>query len=481
MTIDFQEITDQLTPTTQIETDWTGGLSALPSTQKSCLMIGHKTSAGSATANQIYRVYSELDAIAKFGAGSDLAVMVKIFFSIVQNSPLYCACFAEDGSAVAASGTVTLASNATSAGVLKVWIAGKLFQVGIANSDTPTTVGDLIEAKINAETNFPVTASNSTGTVTLTHSTKGEHGNGVCFHSEITCSGMTATDSGASLASGATPGDPTTVFTNALSARYHIIALNYNDATTAALLTAHCEAQSGVAPQKWCFGICGHTGTASAAQTLAAGAGFDSYRSQIFWNPSCDQPIYMLAAEFAAWRAKTVDKYSLNDIELKNITPQYARTDWPLESEIEACLEGGVTPVRVTESQVKIVRSVTTRQTVPISFRDHMVAGISDYADEYVIGQFRDKMQGKPLKSGSPPASARTVTPNRALALLNRCLLKLDREDWLQGVQASVDAGHNQCEINASNAYRIDCAYDYWPVAWAHMIAMKKTFITEAY
>lgn len=479
MTIQFDDIVPQYTPDVQVETDWTGQLSALPTTTKKTLLVGHKTSAGSATAGVVTQIYGVNHAIALFGIGSNLAMMAEAFMRNAPKAPLYGVAYAEGGAAVAGTGVVTLATNASSSGTLTVWVAGRRFQVGIASGDTPTAVGDLIVAEINAHPNLGVTASNTTGAVTMTSRCKGPQANTFRYRSKITCSGMTSTDTGAAFASGATAGDPTATLAGVQGERYHIIVLDtHDDSTTLGVLSAHCELQSTVAVQKWGIGIVGHTGTAAAAQTLAGTD--DSYRSQVVHHQSGDQPCFELAAAFAGVRAKTAANMPIDYAELKGITAQYDETARPTAAEIEADLAGGVTAVTPTKSGgAQVVRSVITRQTTP-SFRDHMVPEISDYTDEFIITTFRSRMMGRPLKSGSPPASSTTVTPKRATALLNECLAKLDGIDFLQGVQSSIDAGNNFAEINATDPNRVDAAFDFWPVAAAHLFAFKKSYRTTA-
>lgn len=477
--IPFDEIQPGLTPSSQIETDWTGGLSALPTTTKRTLLVGHKTTSGSATAGVPYQLYSENHAIALFGAGSDIAISAAAFFrqKNAGGCPLFGVAYAE-GAGLQAAGTVTLATNASSNGVLTVWLAGRRFQVAISSGDTPTVVGDLLAALINAHPNLCATAANVTGTVTVTHRIKGTHGNTVGLRCEITCTGMTATPSAAFLAGGTVPGDPTSVLAGLQGERFHVVVLNtYDDATTAGKLVTDRELQSSVSVQKWGLGIVGHCGTGADAQTLATA--MDSYRAQVVHLEACDQGNVELAAAFAAHRALKPGNQSVNRAELVGIS-SHDRTAWPTAAEIEADLQGGVTPIRPRENgKTQVVRSVVTRQTLPIPFRDHMPIEISDYADEAVIAKM-DTLQGRPLKSGSPPASATTLTPNRVTAALNEVLLDLDNKDWLQGVQDSKDAGHNKAEINGDDPNRVDAAWDFWPVAFMHRFAGRKTYITAA-
>jgi phage tail sheath gpL-like len=281
MTIDFSTILPQYTPDAQIETDWTSQKSALPTGTKKTLLLGHKTSAGSEAASSASiakPIYSVNDAIAKWGKGSDIAVMAEAFISANNKTPLYGIAYAEAGGGVTASGTITIASSsgtATGNGTVEVWIAGGYFSVPISSGvSTPTTVAAAMVAKINAHSNLPVTAANTAGVITVTHRTKGTHGNTVTMRTKYTSGvDITSTCGAAALASGATDGDASDALSAVEADRYHIIVFNLNNESTAsAEVVTHQETQSGVAVQKWGGVIMANVGTLSNATTLAANA-----------------------------------------------------------------------------------------------------------------------------------------------------------------------------------------------------------------
>jgi phage tail sheath gpL-like len=495
MTIDFSYIQAQKTPDAQIETDWTSQLSALPSGVKKTLLIAHCTSSATepkSTADATSKlkpwvaqpIYSVNDAITKWGKGSELAVMAEQFLKNNTSTPLYGIAFAE-GAGAAATAVVTFATTATGAGVAEFWLAGEYFAVAIASGDTPTNIGDDLVALINAKSNFPFTAANSSGAVTCTHRTLGAHANGIPYHATITSGiGTTVTCTGAVTANGTLAGDASDCLTAVSADRYHIIVANANNETTmSGEIVTHQETQSGVSIQKWGQVIVGHTDTLANAISQAANAAFDSYRAEIVWQYLCDRPAYWLAAAYAGQRAKCAVNKSLDYVRLEGVNAQYTETAWPTSGNIESALAAGISPIRpLRNGAAEIVRAITTRQSPSAAFLDVSVIETSDYVDEYILTLIRARMLGRPLKSGSPPASPTTVTPGRVSALVNEALLTLDTTmDYLQGVQDSIDAGHNFAEVNASDADRVDCAFDFWPVAHLHFFAGKKTYITKMY
>jgi phage tail sheath gpL-like len=236
-----------------------------------------------------------------------------------------------------------------------------------------------------------------------------------------------------------------------------------------------------VAVQKWGLGIVGCTSTRTLAETLQSTSGVASYRLQLVWFNECPRPCYELAAAFGALRTLRRGNQSLDDLTLPFFTPAVDETKWPNSAEIEAALQSGLTPIRsLRDGTVEVVRSIIakTQASVPY-YIDTNPIEISDYVDEYLLRLFRERVKGRPLKVGSEPGSPSTITPTRATAILNEALFKLDKADYIQGVQSAIDQGLNFSEVNAVDPNRLDTAFRYWPIAFAHFCALKKTYVTS--
>lgn len=474
MSINFQQIIDQYLPATQIETDWVGGMDGLASGTKKILFLSPKLSAGTAVTGQVYQLTSPSIAKTLFGDGSRMAGMVEKAFNVSPMLRIYGMAYAEG--TTAATATITLATNASSSGVLRLWCAGRFVQVPIASADTPTAVGDDLVAAIAQLPNRPFTAANNAGVVTLTARTLGTAGNTLRLRTEITCTGMTATQGGVggAFASGATEASPATQLAGIENERFHLIVLDTSDATAATALSTHVVKVSGVVAQKWCMGIVAFTGTDANAQTLAGN--LDEYRMQVVHLENSDYPVWEIAAVFAAVRGMHDARHSCAGLEMVGIRSQIDSTKWLTANQANTNIEEGVTPLLATrEGRVYIARSVTTRQTAPISFRDHRIIEISDYVDECVLDAFKP-IQSAVLKSASPAGRPDTITPGRATARLNAKLLQLDREDYIQGVEDAIKAGKNFAEVNVTNPDRLDLAFDFKPTRAAHGIMLRKTF-----
>lgn len=476
----FSELAGDIrVPTVAVETDLDTGRQGVPSLSKDLLLVGYQTSAGSASVGAINRVTSVQKAIELHGIGSMLAVMVEAALRVSPRIPIYTMPVTESAG-VAASQTVTLANNATAVGTLSVWVAGRLFRVGIETGDTPTVIGDALEAAVNAHANLPVTASNSTGTVTFTARQKGIGGNTIAIRSEITASiGTTSTDGAAYLASGTLEGDPTTQLANAEGQRFHIIACWANDPTTVAIFKTHINKQSTATVQKWGFVIAPSCESIASAVTDAAT--YDAYRVQLVNLYLSDVPEYELCAAFAALRTKEVNRNkTLDYLELTGIPAPYNQTGWPATDDEQTALEGGVAVLRPMRNGggCQVVRNVHTRVTTP-AFYDCEPLEISDYIDEDLISMAKLRFARKSLKVSSPAGTPNVVTPERFLIFLHERMRIWDIElDYTQGAEADIEAGATKAQQNASDTSRLDVGYPFRPVFGLHVIAVRKEFTT---
>lgn len=478
MTIDFAEILPQLTPDVQIETDWSGAFNALPRDVKKLLLLGYKTSAGSATVGVAHRITGLAQSILLFGKGSQIACMVERALQVSTRIPLYAMAYTESAGIAATANIAFTGTSATASGEYRVTIGGRFVRIGIAVGDTPTIIGLALETAINALANAPFTGTNTTGTVAVLARNNGLSGNTIgMVGTLIGATGITVVTA-ATLASGTLEGDPATPLAGIEGQRYHLIALNTSDSATAIKLRTHCEKQSGVTVKKWCLGIVPWVTTEALGSTEATAIA--SYRMQLVWHKACPQPEFELVAAFGALRATKPANRSLDYLPLLGIDAQPVQTNWPTAGDIEAALGDGVTPlIPQDDGTVQVVRSVVTK-TSAAAFIDSMTIEISDYVDGYIIVLFTARVMGKPLKSGSAPGMPGTITPARANVLLNEALGKLDRADYLQGVADAYAAGLTFTEVNASDANRLDGAMKFWPIAFAHFIALKKSYSTEA-
>ncbi|MEW6778335.1 MAG: phage tail sheath subtilisin-like domain-containing protein, partial [Bdellovibrionota bacterium] len=142
------------------------------------LLWGQKLSGGSATANQLVRIFKG-EQTAKFGSGSMLKHMFDRYFDNNKVDEVWALPLADNGAGVQATGTFALSGTATAAGTWRPMIAGRRLSVAVASGATAATVASALNAAINADTDLPVTSGVVTATVTVTARHKGEAGNAI--------------------------------------------------------------------------------------------------------------------------------------------------------------------------------------------------------------------------------------------------------------------------------------------------------------
>lgn len=355
------------------------------------------------------QLFSERDAINYFGRGSELHLMAKAAFDQAPDLTLWACAVGTAGGAVQAAQTLALTGTAPTADLtVTLYCDGKKIELVIAKSTTTTAAAAAIAAAINDLPDLPITAQNSTGTVTFTAKTPGARGNTIRVRVDVlngttlsklrtgslaaTVAGTIFTLGAQNLAAGS--GTETTTFATALAAiaaqRWHRIACSVVDATNIAAAIALLTTKAGPTQMLWEQILFGNTEDFTTAtvgpQALAAGANF--LRAQILWHRQSDRVAGIIAAQAAAGRLmgdasvggstdgeSSDPSTNLDGLQLATIPVQELVSDQPLPTEIETALNYGVTPLVPSASRpgyVEIARSITTR------FKDD--SGATNYA-----------------------------------------------------------------------------------------------------
>lgn len=229
--------------------------------QNQCaLIIGQKTSGGSALANIPLLCQGASDAITQGGAGSMLALMAEAFLENDAFGTVYYLPLEDAVSGVAAHGTIVFTSAPTAAGTISLYIAGQLVTITVTASETVAEIATAVAAAINGLTSLPVTAIASDATVTITAKNAGLCGNDIdvrfnylgAVNGEVTPTGLaytqtgTASGNGYLLASGATNPTLDTALANLPSGiLFDFIASPYTDATSTTAITAFLNDTTG--------------------------------------------------------------------------------------------------------------------------------------------------------------------------------------------------------------------------------------------
>lgn len=197
-TVSQPDVTITITPASQL----------ISNAPQRVLFIGQQTSAATATTGVLQtNIGNDSSENGLFGINSMLAGMIRAG-KIINGNTRMDAIGLDDASGDAATATVVFATTAGVVGNINVTIGSvrnHSYDLAVAVLDDPTAVGDALVAAITADTKAPFSASNSTGTVTITFGHKGTVGNFVTLTTEVTDTDVTSTLT--AFSSGAT--DPT--------------------------------------------------------------------------------------------------------------------------------------------------------------------------------------------------------------------------------------------------------------------------------
>lgn len=201
------------------------------------LLIGMKTTAGTATAEVPIQITSLDQAKSAFGRGSMLARMFDGYFRNNTFNEVWALPLDENAAGTAGTKTLTVTGTPTAAGTLNIYIGGQRIQSAVAVGDTVTDIAAAIVAAVTANPDLPVTAANTLGVVTLTAKHKGEFGNQIDVRlNYLGALGGETTPAGIAVAiatgvTGATNPDISNGLANLSDEEYDYIGLGFKDAT----------------------------------------------------------------------------------------------------------------------------------------------------------------------------------------------------------------------------------------------------------
>jgi phage tail sheath gpL-like len=426
-----------------IEVNFAQGASGGDSTEYEILLLGNKTSAGSATEDTVIygpdsqvSMQTEADVISLFGTGSELHRMwLKV--NAVNKTTTVRALAVTASAGTAASGTIVLATAATASGAIRVWVGDEFVDTAVASGDAVDTIGANVAAAINTKTHWPVTAAYNSGTdtVTLTAKVKGPRGNEIRYQAATIGSIGTTLTGGATdtaLSSGATADSNTAALATILADRYYYIVSAASDSTQLGALLTQVNTQAGASSGIRQAVFAGFTGTLANGITLATG--LNAARSEIAWQKSSDWTGAELAANAAALFAllETKPKPRTNycnfgvraaDQDKWLVPAPRDASAHPTAADIKSALNNGLSPIAVIRKsgRTKLVNRVTTR-SLNGSQQDYRIRPahkrtICDFfADDLAVvinERFGDSKIGDDVPNGTPPLGPEFVTPDR--------------------------------------------------------------------
>jgi len=404
----------------------------LPGNLQKTVFVAQRLAAGSILANTLVDVFSVDQAATYFGRGSIAHLMVLSALSTNPYLALSVIALDDAGGSIAATKTITLTGNATTAGVHTTYIGDQNVVVAVASGDTPTIIAAAINAQIAKQPDLPFTAAVAVGVVTLTAKNKGTLGNLTVVSSAITAVGVTSVVAAGT--AGAT--DPTiaTALAVIFSAKHNIIASAWNDTVNLMALRTHLDNVSGPLEQRPAIAATAHIGTLAQSTTLALS--INSGRISEVLVPTAYENSYEIAASYAALIASEEDPARpLNGLPLTGIfaNPLANRLS---RTEQENALYNGVTPTEVGPGdKVQIVRAISTYTLDPQGVPDIALLDITtirtlDYTRKSV-------MERLSLRFPREKLSSRTAAKVRSEVL--DVLYKLEELEILENVAANAD------------------------------------------
>lgn len=424
-----------------IEVNFAQGASGGDSSEYEILLVGNKTSSGSATVDtalygpdSLVPMQTEADVIALFGQGSELHRMWRRVNKINKSTTVRAIAVTESAG-TQASATAVLATTATGNGSIRVWVGDEFVDTSVATGDVIATIGAAMAANINAKTHWAVTASFSVATLTITAKQKGPRGNDIRYQTAIIGSIGTTISTGATdtaLTGGATADSNASALATILPDRYFYIVSAADDATQLGALVTQVNTQALASTGIRQGVFAGYSGSLANGITLATGR--NAARCEITWQKDSDWTPAELAANAAAVYALLEVKPSPRtnfcnfgtraaDQAFWVVPAPRTATSHPSSADIKSALNNGLCPIAVLKKNgaTKLVNRITTR-SLNGSQQDYRIRPahkrtICDFfADDLgavLTTRFADKKIGDDVPQGTPPLGPDFVTPDR--------------------------------------------------------------------
>jgi phage tail sheath gpL-like len=468
MTISFNSITDIRVPFVAVEFDNSKAQQG-PALQKyTSLLLGQRTSAGSAASLSINLVSSEAQARLLFGAGSMLYWMVKSYLANDKVTPLYVACIDDNAAGVKAIWKIATTGSATADGTLALYVHGEYVPVAITNGMTQAQIATAIVAAVNANTDLMFTAAvNGTNTneADLTFRHKGLTGNEVdlrfnYYDSDKYPAGPTwaVTQPTAGTANPAV----STLLDALPENSYNVIAHPWTDGSSLTAIETELSNRWGPLVQDDGMAIAFKFDTLSNLASLGNGRN-SPYSCIHTGGKSAPQTPWQWAAAEAAQISKSAQIDPARPFKTLALSGILAPkiTDLFVLSERNTLLYDGIGTCNVVSTAVQIERPITTYKTNAANQADASYLDMNTlFTLSYMRYAFKARMllrfpRSKLANDGTRFAPGQAiVTPSSAKAEA----ISLAREWEFNGLMEDVDQFKRDLivERNASNPNRLD-------------------------
>lgn len=439
------------------------------------LIIGQITSAGTATANVPVISQGAADAAAVGGADSLLALMTAQYrlndtFGEVWYLPL-----ADDGAAVAATGSVAFTAAATANGTFYLYVGGVRYAMPVLTTQNTTQLATALAAMINADPTCPVNATPTTNTVALTAVNKGPTGNDIDLRvnylgvagGESSPAGLTWTIT--AMASGATAPTLTTGLANLGNQAFDFIVCPYTDATSLNALKSFLDDVTG----RWSYSqqLYGHvfaakSGTFGSLVTFGTGRN-DQHATVMGFNDS-PTPAWLWAAAVAGAAAVSLradPALPLQTVVLKGILPPPIASRFVMSDRNTLLFDGVSTFTVADDGTVAIENLITTYQKNAFGSADNSYLEVETlFTLAFVLRAMKTAITSKYARTKLAAngtrfaAGSAIVTPNMIRAELIAQYRQLEFDGLVQN--ADVFKAGLIVQQNSTNPNRVDVL---WP------------------
>lgn len=482
---------DNFTPGIFVKINFNQGASTASGGQRDAILVGAMASSGTtATANTRYEITSVEQARTYFGR-SPLWWALKTKLETWKGGKLYAVPHAptSGGSPVSASATVTIATTATGAGYVITRMFGEEAVAGFKKDDSPTVIGDAVAASINAM-DWPCTAANSSGTVTVTAPIAGLSQNGIYAISATITSGVgsTVTVSATTLGSGA-EGSTTelSLLATALAAvvnepDYYIGVCHKQNSTAYGHLKTHINAKMAANLSNRCWGFIAGRDAKSTLQ--AAAIAINHTRISLVGEPNSEYDPAYLTGLAVGWMQSAEDVDRAANV-TNGFNPRPDGATWrhaPIKDislrmtadDINDLIHDGVWAIWSHGGISKLAMSLSTRSkdsggTID-DFRSTSshVRSVADECAARIERRAAVTYAGYKLKNDTFDSSGKVttvfkrgvVTPFQFKGnIMRRVILEMNDEDMLDEVELTILPSIT-CQIDPLNVRRIEGTLD---------------------
>ncbi len=484
-------------PGAYLQVSFAQGEAAGSGSDTEVLLMGNKTSAGSATVDtEVYGpdslvpLQTEQDAIDLFGTGSELHRMFRRFTKVNRSTTVRAIAVTASGG-TAASGAITLTTAAAANGNVRIWVCDEFVDVAVTSGDAFDTTAAAMVTAINSQTHWPVTAAYATPVLTVTARLAGPRGNSIRMQ-VIKSSGLGTTFSAfttdTELSSGATADSNVTALATIASSKYYYIVSAAGDATQFGALCTQVNNLAAPTIGLRQRAIAGAIGTLAATTTIATG--INKARAEIVWQEKSLLPEAELAANEAAvitlFETKPNPRTNFANFGQDAVTGDFwtvpaprLKSVWPSRTSIKSALNNGISPVGVqTNGSSYLVNRITTR-SLNGSTNDYRIRAahkvtICDFFGDDLLAKTVLQFSGKrimndPAKGQRPPGGD-VVTPTLFRGAILGLLDVYDSNDLLDQV-ALIKSGL-QVQRESSPTTRMSARIPLRPVENAEQFAI---------